>query len=638
MFGKLAGKIGKNFLGNLDKNEQQEVDALGQATGVAKKISYVAMLAPILFPFILIVLVIMIFFNQTQGMEGIANVGSAGCQRRSEEKWAEFFNSEAEGTSFYNKINDLVEDNPGIDINLVSAILTFHSDISVEKDYKCNLGKVDEETGEIIKEECVETNKGSSENTRELYNEAKTIVAGMMSNGSVKSDEEIKSWLQNSYLEGRLRRLNYDLPSDEENKKDIISRKVEEIYFTKDLYETMVCKEDAVSSGITSCSYQVRGKKVEDVQVEVLSCDGSQVEFTVDFEKYVKGVVFAENRGAPDESIKAQAVVARSFALMRQTSMCPGRPDDCEFGYNPEKNVIRMRGCENDQVYCDPDQGCTIEQVQNLDYGTVRIWKQGNTGNGQYIAPLTGKAKERFDSLVDSVSGVVLVDQNNEVFFTNFTNDDQNAWSAMANLGKKYDQILLEHYKNKGQTGKTPTALATSCASTGEILPGINFPIAEKFYSPNCYSAGEYYPGGIYHGSIDFAHTSLFGSKIPLSAPVKIVSSTDGEVIIVGTGIANTYPSCFNGGAKGGQGYYIKIDDKGSKYNGYTIAYWHLDTLNPDLKVGSKVKKGDFLGTMGNTGCSTGKHLHWQLISPTGTNIITDDAVTNYCKQNYTKE
>ena len=45
----------------------------------------------------------------------------------------------------------------------------------------------------------------------------------------------------------------------------------------------------------------------------------------------------------------------------------------------------------------------------------------------------------------------------------------------------------------------------------------------------------------------------------------------------------------------------------------YLARYAHLKTL-PAYKVGNKINNGNFIGIMGNTGKSTGPHLHFDLI------------------------
>ncbi len=56
---------------------------------------------------------------------------------------------------------------------------------------------------------------------------------------------------------------------------------------------------------------------------------------------------------------------------------------------------------------------------------------------------------------------------------------------------------------------------------------------------------------------------------------------------------------------KGAYGQCVIIQHK----YGYETIYGHLDTIN--TKVGQNVKKGEFIGTMGTTGRSTGVHLHY---------------------------
>ena len=57
-----------------------------------------------------------------------------------------------------------------------------------------------------------------------------------------------------------------------------------------------------------------------------------------------------------------------------------------------------------------------------------------------------------------------------------------------------------------------------------------------------------------------------------------------------------------------GYGNYIKLDHD----FGYKTAYGHLSSI--DVKQGTYVKKGQFIGRVGSTGYSTGPHLHFELI------------------------
>jgi len=45
--------------------------------------------------------------------------------------------------------------------------------------------------------------------------------------------------------------------------------------------------------------------------------------------------------------------------------------------------------------------------------------------------------------------------------------------------------------------------------------------------------------------------------------------------------------------------------------HGVFTGYWHLASLN--VRAGERVDVGHVLGTVGNTGLSTGPHLHWEL-------------------------
>jgi len=59
-------------------------------------------------------------------------------------------------------------------------------------------------------------------------------------------------------------------------------------------------------------------------------------------------------------------------------------------------------------------------------------------------------------------------------------------------------------------------------------------------------------------------------------------------------------------------GNYINIKHD----NGYVTRYLHL--IRRNSKVGERVKKGDLIGYSGNTGKSTGPHLHFEIRNPAG--------------------
>lgn len=99
-----------------------------------------------------------------------------------------------------------------------------------------------------------------------------------------------------------------------------------------------------------------------------------------------------------------------------------------------------------------------------------------------------------------------------------------------------------------------------------------------------------------------------------------LVAVYDGVVKAVVNNVPNIY-SQWNGGAcvdSSGKmdvrsnGNYIVIEHSigGVTYHSY---YMHMETIN--VSPGDTVTKGQVIGTEGNTGCSSGYHLHYQLVS-----------------------
>ena len=88
------------------------------------------------------------------------------------------------------------------------------------------------------------------------------------------------------------------------------------------------------------------------------------------------------------------------------------------------------------------------------------------------------------------------------------------------------------------------------------------------------------------HKGIDFA--------APIGTP--IYAGGNGIVEFVGT--------------NGGYGKYIRIRHN----NEYKTAYAHLNSYKKGISKGVRVNQGDVIGYVGNTGRSTGPHLHYEII------------------------
>jgi murein DD-endopeptidase MepM/ murein hydrolase activator NlpD len=61
---------------------------------------------------------------------------------------------------------------------------------------------------------------------------------------------------------------------------------------------------------------------------------------------------------------------------------------------------------------------------------------------------------------------------------------------------------------------------------------------------------------------------------------------------------------------KGDYGNYVRM----SHANGYNTAYGHMLRFGPGITVGAKVRQGQVIGFIGNTGLSHGPHVHYEVL------------------------
>jgi len=96
---------------------------------------------------------------------------------------------------------------------------------------------------------------------------------------------------------------------------------------------------------------------------------------------------------------------------------------------------------------------------------------------------------------------------------------------------------------------------------------------------------------GSFHDGVDI------GALTPGVDGDELYAVADGTVVV---------SKVNNGGINVGYGNYIVI-----QHEGFCTLYGHMQKLG--LPVGTKVKAGDVIGYMGNTGSSTGTHVHFRV-------------------------
>ncbi len=113
------------------------------------------------------------------------------------------------------------------------------------------------------------------------------------------------------------------------------------------------------------------------------------------------------------------------------------------------------------------------------------------------------------------------------------------------------------------------------------------WPVPGRSYI-SCYFGWDYELGR-WHKGVDIGDAGIYGDYIR--------ASKAGTVIVAESSYIPGYS----------YGMYVVVDHGG----GYTSTYAHMSAVN--VYVGQEVAQGDVLGCVGNTGYSTGPHLHFEI-------------------------
>ena len=191
----------------------------------------------------------------------------------------------------------------------------------------------------------------------------------------------------------------------------------------------------------------------------------------------------------------------------------------------------------------------------------------------------------------------------------------QGKLAETTNLMNEYaaDQRELEKlYAAEEAAGKAIVAEINRLMAESDVVPsaeGFIWPVttSRKISSPqgNRVSPGNGI-GSSNHKGVDICNVSYSS---------KIYATKSGKVLIA------SMPYSDPDGGSSGYGNYVVIDHGG----GMSTLYAHMSIVK--VSVGQYVSQGDVIGVTGNTGASTGPHLHYEVHSTT---MVNGRAVTVY--------
>lgn len=204
--------------------------------------------------------------------------------------------------------------------------------------------------------------------------------------------------------------------------------------------------------------------------------------------------------------------------------------------------------------------------------------------------------------------------KNRKIILENEKSARQNLLSLNKDEEKEYQEIIDQLKEEQESLSKEIDEVESKLRESFDpnLLPSkrsgvITYPVKGKFIITQKYGKT---PFSVYSGYYTFHNGLDFG--VPIGTPIFAVDS--GEVIAVDYNDINYW-------RRYQFGRYILIKHS----NNLTTAYAHLSKTN--VKVGDSVERGELIGYSGNSGLSTGPHLHFGVYWGPSLRLLTADGL-----------
>lgn len=157
-------------------------------------------------------------------------------------------------------------------------------------------------------------------------------------------------------------------------------------------------------------------------------------------------------------------------------------------------------------------------------------------------------------------------------------------------LAQYYRDLAAQQQQQQQKPSPTPPPTPVVPSTGGYVWPCPGH--------HNLTSMFEEWRGYYNHGALDIADGSIMGATV--------VAAASGTVVATNSSCPHNWGKYYSCGCGGGYGNYVWINHG----NGKETVYAHLTSVA--VSTGQRVSAGQYLGTVGSTGHSTGAHLHYE--------------------------
>ena len=214
--------------------------------------------------------------------------------------------------------------------------------------------------------------------------------------------------------------------------------------------------------------------------------------------------------------------------------------------------------------------------------------------------------EQKNKELVDRKKIYELSIAEKEVLFSQTKNSESEYQQLLKQKQREQLELQQEIYEYESEIDfiKDPNSVPTPRPGVLKLPFSSPVRISQYFGETSFARANALRYGRPFHDGVDFA----------INSGTQILASADG--IVIGTGNTDLVRSCQSWGK------WVVV-----RHNfGLTTLYAHLSLVK--VQNGQKVKSGELLGYSGNTGFSTGPHLHFGVYDSNGVKIIPYEQVS----------